>query len=629
MDPNDSTTSDAEGEAPRDPGFPETLVMPHTPAISRSAGVSVMHGRCLNGLFAVLAVGLSIAQLSVAASPPTSALAVHVETGDLRGTLTAGGARAWYGIPYAAPPVGDRRWRAPGRAPAWSDVRDASHAGSPCAQPSTAADGSVTIAGSEDCLTLNVFHPPGAIDRALPVMVWIHGGGQLYGTGATYDGTQLAISQNVVVVTINYRLGPFGWFHHPAITGTGPKRTTGQFALLDTIAALKWVKRNIAAFGGDAHNVTLFGESAGAQNVYALLFAPSARGLFQRAIAESGGFWNMHLDQAVNARDAHVPGTPLSAHEVVNTLLVQHARAADRAAATRLQTTLSPQALAAWLRRLSAADVLAAYRGAPHLEYDFPSVVYDGVLLPRIDHRRALAQQPHLVPLLIGGNQDEQKAYLWSDPAYVASDSGRLQIRDAARYETVNRLYSDWWNFTAVDDLASRLRSPVYAYRFAWNDAPTAPDDLKALYGSAHGLELAFVFGDFRFQFIHDELPEGETPAPPHPLAGLFHPGNVGSRTRISEAMMAYWGEFARRGQPGRGGRTDLPEWPAFAQAQQKLVFGNGTLSFDATRLTEDELIRRVWSAPGLATEERCAIYLDNVMYPRYPVKELQAHGCR
>ena len=92
---------------------------------------------------------------------------------------------------------------------------------------------------------------------------------------------------------------------------------------------------------------------------------------------------------------------------------------------------------------------------------------------------------------------------------------------------------------------------------------------------------------------------------------------------------MAYWGEFARRGQPGRGGRTDLPEWPAFAQAQQKLVFGNGTLSFDATRLTEDELIRRVWSAPGLATEERCAIYLDNVMYPRYPVKELQAHGCR
>ena len=350
-----------------------------------------MHGRCLNGLFAVLAVGLSIAQLSVAASPPTSALAVHVETGDLRGTLTAGGARAWYGIPYAAPPVGDRRWRAPGRAPAWSDVRDASHAGSPCAQPSTAADGSVTIAGSEDCLTLNVFHPPGAIDRALPVMVWIHGGGQLYGTGATYDGTQLAIRQNVVVVTINYRLGPFGWFHHPAITGTGPKRTTGQFALLDTIAALKWVKRNIAAFGGDAHNVTLFGESAGAQNVYALLFAPSARGLFQRAIAESGGFWNMHLDQAVNARDAHVPGTPLSAHEVVNTLLVQHARAADRAAATRLQTTLSPQALAAWLRRLSAADVLAAYRGAPHLEYDFPSVVYDGVLLPRIDHRRALA----------------------------------------------------------------------------------------------------------------------------------------------------------------------------------------------------------------------------------------------
>ena len=140
------------------------------------------------------------------------------------------------------------------------------------------------------CSSDLVFHPPGAIDRALPVMVWIHGGGQMYGTGASYDGTHLAMSQNVMVVTLNYRLGPMGWFHHPAITGSGAHRVTGQFALEDVIAALRWVRQNIGAFGGDADNVTLFGESAGAQNVYALLMAPSARGLFHKAIAESGGF---------------------------------------------------------------------------------------------------------------------------------------------------------------------------------------------------------------------------------------------------------------------------------------------------------------------------------------------------
>ena len=578
------------------------------------------------GVWAALLPAAALAVL-----PLTSALDVPIETGQLHGTLTPAGARAWWGIPYAAPPVGDRRWRAPAPAPRWTGVRDAGKPGSPCPQPSTTATGASIIVGDEDCLTLNVFHPPGAIDRALPVMVWIHGGGQMYGTGATYDASRLAMTQNVMVVTLNYRLGPLGWFHHQAITGVGKTRVTGQFALLDLIAALRWVQRNIAAFGGDVDNVTIFGESAGAQNVYALLFAPAAKGLFHRAIAESGGFWNMDLAQAVNFHDEPVPGTPLSAREVVNQWLVHGGRAATPAQARRLQTTAPANRTAKWLRSLSVADVLAPYAQAAHAEYDLPSVVYDGILLPAMDHHALLQRKRyHAVPLLIGGNRDEQKAYLWSDPNFVRSEGGRLEIRDHAHYEAVNRVYSDWWQYSAVDDLLPRLSSPVYAYRFDWQDEPTTPNNLKALYGSAHGLELAFVFDDFRWAFVHDELPASETETPPaSPLQGLFNAANSDSRRRTSDAMMGYWGAFAWTGAPGRGTGHNLPEWPAWADGHRKLLFTDEGIAWDSTLVDGNELQRKLWDQSELTGAEKCSIYLDNQMYPRYPLVSLAQRGCR
>jgi para-nitrobenzyl esterase len=170
----------------------------------------------------------------------------------------------------------------------------------------------------------------------------------------------------------------------------------------------------------------------------------------------------------------------------------------------------------------------------------------------------------------------------------------------------------------------------VYAYRFDWNDEPVAPVNFKALYGSAHGLELPFVFGDFSNSFFHAELPEELSGVlVTSPLDGLFTADNANSRERTSAAMMAFWGEFARTGRPGHGNRSDYPEWPAWSQAKSKLVFANGTLAFDATLVEESDLKERVWSTPGLTLAERCAIYLDNTMYPRYPTAELKRRGCR
>src|SRR6185503_7347723 len=241
--------------------------------------------RVLATLAACIALGLAGAARGEAA--PT----VKVETGQVSGVIE-GPAVVYRGIPYAAPPVGALRWAPPQRATAWSGMRDGSAFGPICPQP----PGARRLASgkqSEDCLTLNVWAPAARSAKPAPVMVWIHGGGYETGAGSDplYDGKAFA-RDGVVLVTINYRLGALGFFAHPALTKAAKRgEPLANYGLMDMAAALAWVKRNIAAFGGDPGNVTVFGESAGGAAVVNLLAAPSAKGLFQKAIAESAGFW--------------------------------------------------------------------------------------------------------------------------------------------------------------------------------------------------------------------------------------------------------------------------------------------------------------------------------------------------
>ena len=233
---------------------------------------------------------------AVAASPqpaqPLAPVRVRIESGALVGAQRET-ANVFRDIPFAAPPMGPLRWRPPQPVRPWAGERDATAVGPSCPQPMN-ADGSPNDGGangptSEDCLQLNVFAPKAA--RRAPVMVWIHGGGHRTGAGWIYDGSNFA-RDGVVFVAINYRLGPLGYFAHPALTGAAGGEPVGDYGLMDQIAALKWVRRNIAAFGGDPGNVTLAGESAGGSSILALLATPSARGLYRRAIVESGGGWS-------------------------------------------------------------------------------------------------------------------------------------------------------------------------------------------------------------------------------------------------------------------------------------------------------------------------------------------------
>jgi para-nitrobenzyl esterase len=468
--------------------------------------------------------------------------------------------------------------------------------------------------GQEDCLTLNVYAPGKTSDALLPVMVWIHGGGNYAGTAGEYDGATLAVRENVVVVTINYRLGPFGWFHHPAMRqGEGGEPATGQFALLDMIEALKWVQSNIEGFHGDPTNVTIFGESAGAQNVYALVLAESANGLFQKAIAQSGGFWNMGLDQATNYRDEMPPGTRASAKEIVASLLVEAGRATDSADARQIAEGMSNEETLAWMRELTTVEILQPYQDQPDLGYDLPSVVLDGVMLPTQDHRQQIRSGAYNnVPMIIGGNRNEQKAWQAFDPDFVQWDGDYATVIDPDRYTAMDKHYSDWWNVDAVDDLADRLTAPVFAYRFDWDDAPKQPADLSFIVGAAHGLEVPFVFGTFNVTGY----------------AELFTQENRLGREVLSDAMMSYWAAFAYSGDPGRGTGDQLPEWLTWQRSHEKMIFDSGTLEMHPGLLTRSEVLESIQADTSLSLADRCKVLRYSLMYPSFDLARLRAIGC-
>ena len=271
---------------------------------------------CVVGVIACLALSISF-QNTIAAGSEEFRTTVTTRYGQIEGTEPEANTLAWKGIPYAKPPVGKLRWKAPREPDPWDGVRETTRFGDRCSQ--FVRDGSVQ--GSEDCLYMNIWRPKSAT-AGLPVYFWIHGGGHSVGTASTdrYDGVKIAARSNLVVVTINYRLGPMGWFSHPALRkGTSARDDSGNYGNLDMIQGLAWVHDNIQAFGGDPQNVTVAGVSAGAGSVLSLLISPLATGLFHKAIAESGGI----VTNPVEAGDAH-------AETIVERLLMADGSVADQ-----------------------------------------------------------------------------------------------------------------------------------------------------------------------------------------------------------------------------------------------------------------------------------------------------------
>ncbi len=549
-------------------------------------------------------------------------------SGTVAGFVGRYGNHAWLGIPFAKPPVGRLRWRAPQPAEPWTGTRQALDFGSACTQFPSPIGGLDTAAaghpvGSEDCLYLNVYAPRvGESDvptgnARWPVMVWIHGGANTVGAGALYNGGNLAETQKVVVVTINYRVGPFGWFRHAALRGEGTNELdrSGNFAILDIIRSLQWVRDNVAAFGGDPGNVTIFGESAGANNVYMLLLSPQAHGLFHRAISESGSLNMNTIAEAEHFTDDAYPGRTNSSNEVLVQLLMKDNRAADRAAAKALLAAMSATEVESYLRGKTNFEILMAYMPTPtSAMIEMPKVFGDGVVLPQDDPLQHLARADgyNRVPVIVGTNREENKLFLFGDPRRVRRIFWLVpRLRDKARYNLSAEYMSRFWKATGADEPAAAMRTNqdnVFVYRFDWHEEPHVMGaDLSSMLGAAHGFEIPFVFG-------HWDLGRQANV--------IFSEDNEPGRLALSKQMMSYWAEFAYHGAPGRGRDGQQPQWSAWDNGEPndpKFIIldtpadGGVRVTSSGTQ-TASGVLADVDTDPRLPTQrDKCMIFHDLV----------------
>jgi para-nitrobenzyl esterase len=482
-----------------------------------------------------------------APNPPETL--IRIDTGQLQGEVD-GATRRFRGIPFAAPPLGDLRWKPPQPVPAWDGVRPATSYGGRCPQ-----NGGLLGPSSmeEDCLYLNVWTPEPAQNRKLPVMIWLHPGGNTTGSasdeiplgigGYIYDGRHIAENQQIVVVTINYRLGVLGFFSHPALDAEDPRGVSGNQGLLDQRMAFDWVRRNIGAFGGDPDNVTVFGASAGSFDVGYHMTSAGSRGLFHRGISQSGG--STKFVRSRSTAEAEVP---------------KFAAALGCVDASRELECLRSQPVSALLMNIPAPDDGGdpkAPGGTPFqggkLRWEF-TVTIDGDVLRAQPRDVVTSGDFAKVPYILGSNTDEGTIFQVGEPAvkteaeYLAALQRRFGddgTNVAARYpvsdfpspqEALMRVNGDFGIVCAIRDSARRFAAagaPVHVYNF---DRPIPISQLAGLnLRATHGAEIAYIFGT-----APSDLPKDDVDV------GLM--------------MQGYWARHAITGEPNGAG---APNWPA------------------------------------------------------------------
>ena len=534
--------------------------------------------RCIVAFVSIFIVGCSLQE---PAATPIGSL-VQTSAGAVSGITRDGGLKEYMGIPYAAPPIGPLRWAPPAAVESWEGTIDASEPGPACMQPQGMGGdfyGATGFEMSEDCLLLNVHTRAESEEDALPVMVWIHGGALVTGSGSEYPG-ELLTSKGVVLVTINYRLGRFGFNAHELLSQENPSGVSGNQGLRDQIFALEWVRDNISKFGGNPQNVTIFGESAGSLSVSLLQASPLAKGLFHRVIGQSGGAFQPMAFRA-EARNGHQSAESIGADCAAAML----GDSADEASLEALRAVPAASIIERTMQNAENPTSLCT-------AYDSIAIV-DGEVIP--EEVQSIFNQglQSDVPTMIGSNADEATTFL---PMFKAlsedpSDSKTGMMMQARIYlpevlgdleefypteggvdidESWSNMFSDVL-FTYPMRVWSRhmeeMESDAYLYWFTW--AP--PVENSEQYGAFHAGELGYIFGNL----------------------DLFGAKPTAKDKEFSELMASIWTQFAKTGNPNG---KNLPQWDAYSVDNESYMeLGIDTGQKSQLRLGEMELIERAW----------------------------------
>ena len=494
---------------------------------------------------------------------------VMTKYGQVRGDSAADSTWLWKAIPYARPPLGDLRWRAPQQPLPWNGVRHATSFNGGCTQYN--AIFGWMMMGSEDCLYLNIWRPKDTA-AALPVYVFIHGGGNSAGSATIvpdYYGNRLAAISGMVFVSLNYRLGPFGWFTNPALRdGVSALDGSGNYGTLDMIEALRWIKENIKAFGGDPGNVTITGESAGSMDVMTMIISPLARGLFQRAMAESGATFT----QSIAMGDER-------SRLVFQQLLVRDKKGKNINETARYSSGMSNAQIASYLRSKSPRDILSLYSPGALGLLDNPSLFRDGTVLPAQGFDEMVrGDYLNKVPLILGTNKEEMKLFL---------AVGNTIPLKSDFYQVVATYASDRWKAVGVDAVARQFTSvpgqpPVYVYQFAWGAPDPSgggplPGNWGHKLGAFHTLDVPFFLGNDTAEAVLQWF--------------LFTKENKPGRKALSAVMMDYVAQFARTGNPNRP-FSGLPVWSPWSNApgESKTIIFDGTRTKAVVTMSNKEL---------------------------------------
>jgi len=565
-----------------------------------------------------LCISFSSLLLSSCMSTPesNSSIKINTSSGSVQGVIKQG-ILFWEDIPYAVAPVGDLRWKAPRELISPESFIELKE-GNGCLQEASIYAGiqGEGIVGQEDCLYLDIQAPVNNSNIRLPVMFWIHGGGNTSGVKDYYDFSEFIKKQQVIVVTINYRLGPMGWFTHPAIQGpqNGLDKTS-NFGTLDIIQALRWVQNNITEFGGDSDNVTIFGESAGGHNVLSLLSSPISNGLFHKAISQSGYTTTFTLEEAFGSDSNGV-----TVNELGSDLALSQNDLSGYGSIKKLymdDPLKYGKEFQRYLRSIDGKDLFNAYNKISEGSFDrLPLLTRDGIVL-HIDGMRAglvASKNKKNIPVIAGSNKDELSLWLSTNQYFIKGSYPltklipipKIEFRKEGLYKLWVKTRSQGWKLRGVDhplmDLEQAGYSSLFAYRFDWDDQKSSYfADFPRLIGAAHGFEISFITGDYKFG----------------PIGRYVYPKGV-LRDEMQETMMNAWASFAKNGVPDTGKKL---EWSRFTSKERAFLKldSNENLSMDKEMLSLKYILGNVRLSPIGTLLEKCLLAketFDNIGNP-------------